>query len=285
MTTASMPWLIVGYGRVGKTLGLMADALQAQVTLTWSRSSPRHAKPLGGSVCPHLTGPPSHKLIPVLKGLSEPHLVWLPVADEAIVVLFEAIKEAIPAGSLVVHTSGSLSSEILDTGKTHLRASLHPLQAITSPTRAFSRIAECTWTIEGDEEALLFLTSLVAPLGIRPIPIDSKKKILYHAAAVTSANLLVSLMDAAIQMAQSAGIEEVDARNMLTALAASSVENLKEEPPGAALSGPVARGDEATIKAHRQALQDLEDKELLPLYDLLTDRARGLIKSAKKESL
>ena len=268
-----LPWLIIGFGRVGKTLARIADHLDRRIVATWNRTASSLPRtPVALHSCSGAL-PGALQLVDDLS--TAPRLVWITVIDTAIAETFEQVAPHLAPGSLVVHTSGSLSSAIL-AGHPHLHiASLHPLQAITDPEEAFKQVGNTTWTLEGDAYGVDYLKALLKPIGIDPISIAPDNKILYHASAVCAANLLVSLFDASLAIAETAGIPTEEARSMLSALAASSVENLKTSPPAEALSGPVARGDTATIEAHRQALRTrTSDPQLLEIYDLLTLRAQ-----------
>ncbi|MCA9573492.1 MAG: DUF2520 domain-containing protein, partial [Myxococcales bacterium] len=74
-----------------------------------------------------------------------------------------------------------------------------------------------------------------------------------------------------------AGVPEAEAPALLAPLARQSIVNAGLHGPARSLTGPVARGDEATLQAHRDALVSAGLEELLPLYDELTRRARLLV--------
>lgn len=271
MTTSPspLPWAIVGFGRVGQTLALLAKRLQIPLRLTWNRSQTA----LDNSTVP--SPHPLHGMLPqALHGaLDEPLLVWLTVVDDAIADVFDAIAPELPDGSVVVHTSGSLSSTVLTAPEGLSVASLHPLQAIADPHQAIEQLDEAFWTVEGDPRAIDEIHRALKPSGIDPTSIRSDDKLLYHASAVTAANLLISLFDAATSMAQSAGLEPDQAQEILLRLSQSSLRNLEDAPPSQALTGPAARGDQAIIDKHRRALADLDDPQLEAIYSLLTRRA------------
>lgn len=264
-----MPWIIVGYGRVGQSLTLLAEQLGADVAATWNRTRSAAETAAVASPAPHCGElPEALDTIP-----DEPCLVWLTVVDDAISAVFDDVRARLPDHSVVVHTSGSLPSTILDAGDHICVASLHPLQAISDPVSAADRFSRSFWTIEGDDRAVELIEALLAPAGIEPTRIDSEHKTLYHASAVTAANLMVSLFDAAITMARAADIDEPTARQMLVELGKSSLENLADNPPDEALTGPASRGDVDVIERHRQALRRCEDPTLLKIYNVLTRRA------------
>ncbi len=267
--SAELPWVIVGYGRVGQALALLADDLDATIRATWNRSkaASQQAVVPSPATC---YGP----LPDALKSrLEDPCLIWLTVVDDAIAEVFDELVDSIGTGCLVVHTSGSLASTELDAPPHISTASLHPLQAISDPRAAVERFSDSFWSVEGESSAVEYLEEMLRPAHISPIRIDSEKKVLYHAAAASAANLLVSLLDAAIAIAEGADIEADTAREMLTELAESSLENLASNRPAKALTGPAARGDLEVIERHRQALASCDDGSLLEIYDILTRRA------------
>ncbi len=264
-----LPWVIVGYGRVGQALCLLADRLEIPIRATWNRTedAARNAavpspNPTWGSLPAALTD-----------SFDRPAIIWLTVVDDAIEPVFDDIADDVADGSVIVHTSGSHSSANLTESTDLSVASLHPLQAISDPVAAVERFSRSFWTIEGDDRAVGIIENFVAPAGIDPIRIDPEAKTLYHAAAVMAANLLVSLLDASIAVAGAADIDESTARQMLVELAGSSLDNLSTSVPAEALTGPAARGDLETIDRHRRALEELSDDSLRQIYDVLTDRA------------
>jgi predicted short-subunit dehydrogenase-like oxidoreductase (DUF2520 family) len=58
-------------------------------------------------------------------------------------------------------------------------------------------------------------------------------------------------------------------------LVRATVENWAALGPGRALTGPVARGDEATVKAQRNAVAE-RAPELTELFDALVESTRAL---------
>ena len=100
---------------------------------------------------------------------------------------------------------------------------------------------------------------------MRPFEITAEDRAAYHAGAAMASNFLVALEMAAERVA---GID----RGLLVPLVRASVETWATEG-AAALTGPIARGDEATVARHREAIAE-RAPELLALYDVLTDVTR-----------
>jgi predicted short-subunit dehydrogenase-like oxidoreductase (DUF2520 family) len=108
-----------------------------------------------------------------------------------------------------------------------------------------------------------------------PFEIDDAGRATYHAAASIASNFLVTLEAAAERVARGAELEPQEARALLAPLVRRTVENWARLGPERALTGPVARGDDATVEAQRAAVADAAP-ELLVLFDALVERTRAL---------
>ena len=96
---------------------------------------------------------------------------------------------------------------------------------------------------------------------------------LYHAAAVLASNSLPVIVDAAVRCAGLAGIDPATARRgARAARPALGRERARRPVPDGGLTGPVARGDAATVESHLAALAD--EPALAALYRAL---ARGAV--------
>jgi predicted short-subunit dehydrogenase-like oxidoreductase (DUF2520 family) len=124
-------------------------------------------------------------------------------------------------------------------------------------------------------EVLAFATALAERLGMTPFEIDDEGRAAYHAAASVASNFVVTLEAAAERVAAGAGLEPDQARLLLVPLLRRTVDNLAELGPEDALTGPVARGDDATVAAQRQAVSE-QAPELLDLFDVLVRHTRAL---------
>ncbi|HEY0061630.1 MAG TPA: DUF2520 domain-containing protein, partial [Telluria sp.] len=112
-------------------------------------------------------------------------------------------------------------------------------------------------------------------IGARTVQIDAAAKTLYHAASVFASNYLVTVLDAALRAYQAAGIPEAVARELAAPLAEESMANVFRLGAGAALTGPIARGDFATV-ARQQAALDEWNGPSGELYRALAAATTGL---------
>src|SRR5215217_1827203 len=184
-----------------------------------------------------------------------------------------AAAAAAGAAPLLGHTSGATPLSAL--GAT-AAFGLHPLQTFTEESSGLSAFAGAGCAIAGSTaEALAFAAALAKALGMTPFEIDDEGRAAYHAAASVASNFVVTLQAAAERIAAGAGLDPGEARRLLVPLLRRTVDNLAELGPRDALTGPVARGDEATVEAQRVAVAETAP-ELLDLFDELVDRTRAL---------
>ena len=172
-------------------------------------------------------------------------LLLIAVPDSAVAAVAGAVTPV--AETVVAHVSGSLTLDVL---ASHTRrASLHPLRALPTTT---SDVSGAWFAVTGDDLA----AEAVTDLGGRAIavPDDPTARAAYHAAAVVASNHLVALLDSVERIASSAGVP-LDA---FFDLVRGTVDNVEVLGPDRALTGPVARGDWATVEAHLGAIPSSE---------------------------
>src|SRR5437899_2520931 len=131
---------------------------------------------------------------------------------------------------------------------------LHPLQTISNPEHAAERLKGAWAAVEGMPGAVQAAEALAHDLGLRPFHISSKAKPMYHASAVFASNYFVVVEAVAQRLLRHAGLSDTEAWEALRPLVEGTLENLIRQQPVAALTGPVARGDVATIRRQLEAL-------------------------------
>ena len=119
------------------------------------------------------------------------------------------------------------------------------------------------------EDALRVARSLAETLHMRPVQVADEDRAAYHAAASIAANFLVTLEGAAERLAATAGVP----RELLVPLAQAALDNWAATGAAEALTGPVARGDEATIARQRAAIEE-RAPDLLETFDALVAASR-----------
>jgi predicted short-subunit dehydrogenase-like oxidoreductase (DUF2520 family) len=199
------------------------------------------------------------------------------VPDDAIAEACERVAGSAP---LLGHVSGASTLDVLASAREQGAStfSLHPLQTFadgeTSITGTPAAIAG------SDATGLSFARSLAEALGMRPFEVSEESRAAYHAAAAMASNLLVALEESAAGLVERLGIE--DARELLAPLVLRTAANWAERGP-TALTGPIARGDHATVERHRAALVETAP-ELLPVYDALAARAEAVARESVSET-
>jgi predicted short-subunit dehydrogenase-like oxidoreductase (DUF2520 family) len=201
-------------------------------------------------------------------------LVVLCVPDGEIPAAAAAVAGVAP---LVGHTSGATPLGALDPAGA-AAFGLHPLQTFPAPVLhgALARFAGIGCAVAGSNGAALDVaTELARSLGMRPFAIDDSGRAAYHAAASVASNFVVSIEAAAERIAAGAGLNPAEARELLAPLVRTTVEGWAALGPERALTGPVARGDRATVEAQRAAVAEVAP-ELLSLFDELVERTEAL---------
>src|SRR4030042_1886953 len=204
---------------------------------------------------------------------AEADLVFITTSDSAIQEVCDGIagKGGFRPGQIVVHTSGSLPSTILKSAQDRgaLIASCHPLQSFADVKEAVKIIPSSIFNLEGDPKAIPILTELVEELGGKPLPIDTREKPLYHAAAVVACNFLVTLVYLSYRLFEAIGIPQDADSTALLPLVKGTVNNIEHLGPVKALTGPIARGDVGVIKGHMEALKT-EDPRFIDIYRMIS---------------
>lgn len=235
---------IIGCGKVGRTLGRLWHinkiAVIQDILNTTVDSGEQAVRFIGAG-----------NAVADFGHLRAADIVLIAAPDDQIAACCHALANTncLSAGSIVFHCSGALSSSVLQTVQKHgaTVASVHPVRSFALPEKVVRDFANTYCGVEGDQAALDQLGPLFNAIGACFVPIDPEQKILYHAAAVFASNYLVTLLDTAVQTYARAGIPQDTALKMMTALVRETTENVLQVGPEDALTGPIARGDVATV--------------------------------------
>jgi predicted short-subunit dehydrogenase-like oxidoreductase (DUF2520 family) len=252
---------IVGAGRVGSVLGAaLRNAGHSVVAAAGvSEASRRRAERL-------LPGVP---LQPPDEVVRRSTMVLLAVPDDTLPELVEglAVTGAFRAGQIVAHTSGRFGLAVLAPATAHavLPLALHPVMTFTGSALDLPRLAGATFGVTAPETLRPAAEALVLEMGAEPAAVAEEARQLYHAALAHGANHLVTLVNSAADILRVAGID--DPAGMLGPLLSAALDNALNAGD-AALTGPVARGDAATVRTHLHAL-GCQAPDSLPLYRAL----------------
>jgi predicted short-subunit dehydrogenase-like oxidoreductase (DUF2520 family) len=184
-------------------------------------------------------------------------LVLLCVPDGAI----GDVAAGVAIGPWLAHVSGATKLAALDPHRR--RFSIHPLQTLTRQRGPEQLDGAWAATTAETDDALARARWLAEQLGLRPFGVADADRAIYHAAAVIGGNSIVTLHRAATRL-----LSEVDAPpEAIVPLMLRTIEN------GFDLTGPIARGDLATVEAHLRALEE-RAPDLVPLYRALAEATR-----------
>lgn len=189
-------------------------------------------------------------------------LLVIATPDDSVAEVAAAVRPR--PDTVVMHLSGSLGLDVLDPHPR--RASLHPLTPLPDPEVGQLRLRSgITFAVSGDPLA----ASLARRLGGRAVAVAEADRAAYHAAACIASNHVVALLGQVERVAAAAGLELDD----FLGLTWAALADVTARGPAAALTGPAARGDLATVQRHRRALAPEE----LEGYDAGVALARRLV--------
>jgi predicted short-subunit dehydrogenase-like oxidoreductase (DUF2520 family) len=244
---------IIGAGRVGRALGRRLRELGWKIgaVVTSSESSARKAVRSIGAGRAHAFLTRQVLAAQVILITTQDHSLAT-VAAELARIGAEELR-----GKIVLHTSGALSSDVLDPVRRCGAAagSMHPLQTFSGV--GVPPLEGRVFTIEGDVVAVRMARQMARALGAVPVQIEGSKKPLYHAAGALAAGNVLALMEAATRLMTAAGMKRREAVRALLPLTRQVLENFERLGPRAAWTGPLSRGDYGVVAAHTEAMKHL----------------------------
>ncbi|MGY2083012.1 Rossmann-like and DUF2520 domain-containing protein [Blastococcus sp. SYSU DS0539] len=255
---------VIGAGRVGAVLGAALTAAGHDVVAAsgLSAASAERAARL-------LPGVP---LLPADAVVAAADLVVLAVPDDILPGLVAGLAEtgAWRAGQLTFHTSGAHGLAVLAPAEQAgvLSLALHPAMTFTGAPEDAARLGGAPFGVTSRPEHRPVAETLVLEMGGEPFFVAEGDRALYHAALVTGANHLVTLVAEAADLLRTAGVTE-PARVLAPLLGAALDNGLRRGDRG--LTGPVSRGDAGTVARHLDTLAD-RAPDAVPAYVAMARR-------------
>lgn len=208
--------------------------------------------------------------------------IMISVFDDSIISVAHQLAEHLSKKNYypsIFHTSGIRTSDDLITlnkiGCTTF--SFHPIQTFYSRTMNEYTCEHIGVGIEGDDAGINSAYAIASTLSWKPIHIKKEFKPLYHAACVFGSSFLQSLADVSSKFIEMSGACNERALDYVLPMMTTAIDALKISHPHGVLTGPIVRGDEATISQHDQAIKKFQP-EFLNLYLELTRLAQTIVK-------
>ena len=277
---------IIGAGRAGTALGaaLARAGHQVVAASAVSEASVRRAR----------TNFPAAVITEPSQVLRRADLAMLTVPDDVLPGLIAGLAAtgAPLEGRMVAHASGRYGLGVLEPAVRQgaLPLALHPVMTFTGRGDDVDRVTGTCFGVTAPDVLRPAAEALVIEMGGEPVFIAEEYRDLYHAAIAGAANHLVTLIAEAADLLRSAGVAEPS--RLLAPLLSASLDNALRLGD-AGLTGPVARGDAATVAAHVAALEAAPAASpaavaaYVAMARLTADRAlaAGLLKPADAERL
>ena len=238
---------IVGAGRVGAILGAALARAGHEIVAVSAVSA--------ASLRRVQTFIPMAGVLPPDEVIAAADLVLLAVPDDALRPLIAGLANADvwKPGQIVAHTSGAQGISVLDPAAARgvLALALHPVMTFTGRSEDLDRLEGAAFGVTALDESRPVAESLVVEMGGEPVWVPEPARPLYHAALTIGANHLTTLVNDAISVLADAGVAEP--ARLLAPLLSAALDNVLRLGD-AALTGPVSRGDVATLRTHMNTL-------------------------------
>ncbi len=240
---------IVGAGNLGSALAVALARAGYRISEVVYRS--------GGSAgrARRLAARVHSRAVELARAKFAAEVVWICVPDSSIAgCARELAGLANWRGKIALHPSGALASDELQRLRSRgaAVASAHPL--MTFVRRSSPGLRGVPFAIEGDAAAARAARHMVRDLGGQSFTVSRKDKALYHAWGAFASPLLIALLASAEQVAMAAGVRSrAAARQRMLPILQQTLRNYGALGPAEAFSGPLVRGDVATVRRHLQA--------------------------------
>lgn len=253
---------IVGPGKLGTALALALRSAGCRIAAIVGRDGSANS-----TAAQNFARKLGSQYSPLSSAEFEADVIWICVSDDAIASIARQLARRKDwRGKIVLHSSGALSSDELRPLKQRGAAvgSAHPMMS-------FANHAPVEWkgipfAIEGDLAAVAFAREVGRKLRLGAFTISARSKPLYHAVGSFASPIFVGLLSVAERVARAAGVSKPP-REIIGRILLRTVDQYLTGGTAAAFSGPMQRGDLATVRSHLENLRRVPDA--LEIYTLL----------------
>ena len=274
---------IVGAGRVGRALGRRLHELSWQVGAVTGRSISTARVAVRAIGAGQALDAPTHQVL-------NSKVVLITTPDgfiESVAKNLAQLGGKEWSGKVVLHTSGSLDSSVLqplaDLGAG--TGSMHPMQTFSNQN--VPDLAKCIFGIDGSPAALQVARKMIHQMGGVAVRLSGANKAAYHAAGSFACVYVLALMESATRLLMTQGFKRRQAIRALSPLTRQTLDNFERVGPLAAWTGPLSRGDFSTVERHVKALAEIEPEylEAYKTLSLLTAEVLAAEPNAMKKDL
>ncbi|KTD57190.1 Rossmann-like domain protein [Legionella sainthelensi] len=251
---------VIGAGRLGKNIALALSTTKLISSFSICNRSLASTQ----NACLEIG---FGKAVAQIDRLPEAEITWICCNDDAIQSVVETLVHSptLKPNSFIIHCSGVFSSALLAPlrKKGCFIGSFHPLKAFKINYLESTAFEQVNCVLEGDDVVCEWLKNAFVPLGASLIAIKPEAKATYHAAACMASNYLITLAACSEELLLKAGINPQQSRQMIVNLMQGNLDNLQRTKYiPEALTGPLARGDIATISLHLKTIQNDKIRDL-----------------------
>lgn len=187
--------------------------------------------------------------------------IILTVADDAIDEV--AANLVMPAGAMLVHTSGSSPLSSLDKAGTPNTGVIYPLQTFSKGAKV--NLEETPVFVEGSNPSVTgHLLTIGRAISSTVLAISTDKRMALHLAGVFASNFTNHMIAIAFELMERQGLEP----EWLEPLIAETINKGLDAGPENAQTGPARRGDLRILQKHAEFLR--RDKGLREIYTIIS---------------
>ena len=197
--------------------------------------------------------------------ISDSDLYIIAVSDDAVAEVSDKLIEYASADSIVVHTSGSVTSRVIKSSKSGV---FYPLQSFSINRKLdFKVVPICIYSSDEKVEKLLLALARKLSKSVHKITDDQRSNL--HLAAVFSSNFSNHMYHLASEICEETKVDF----NILKPLILETAEKIKGSSPHDMQTGPARRNDTSTINKHLK--QIAKDKSAKEIYKLISKSIRN----------
>ncbi|MBO6940706.1 MAG: DUF2520 domain-containing protein [Deltaproteobacteria bacterium] len=187
-------------------------------------------------------------------------VVVLAVPDGTIEAVAQRVLERVDGAPVLLHCAGALGVDAYGALPREFPkvafGAMHPLVSFADPKRPPPLAGTC-FAVAGPKRARLAAARIAKACGATPMGrgTEGVHGAAYHAAAALVANGAAGLAFVGVGLLRELGLSKKASERALGSLLRTVAHNVETIGVPAALTGPVMRGDQATVTRHRRALR------------------------------